>query len=383
MSEANTLTDNTIIVVVGVRRSGTSILMQMLEAAGLPCFYDESTPANQHNINGFYDHKATRNINKNHYFLDEVKGQCIKIPAAGIPFLPVNKYKYKFLFIERNFVEVILSLNKMNPNTARHKLANNVYPSNVIERFIYVNILAKNWISKHNQEVLFIDHRNLINDAQNNAEKINNFLGGKLDVAQMANVVDKDLYRTKNDRELIRTDRAPANIQGLLEQYAKDKIYCEIGIGNGHVLNALQGAKKKYGVEENTKLYNNCRALYPHLKCHYGTFQNVYEGLDFEVCYMWIVYPHCKEIIDIIIAELQQCRTIIFGLNYYYHLEESDPKFQKYIKHYPEMATAKDWNKNINAHLAELKEAGYSISIEEVKDEDSEEIFSVAIVQLG
>lgn len=48
-----------------------------------------------------------------------------------------------------------------------------------------------------NVKILYVSHNNLIQNPKAELEKINAFMGGKLDINAMASVVDKNLYREK------------------------------------------------------------------------------------------------------------------------------------------------------------------------------------------
>jgi hypothetical protein len=54
------------------------------------------------------------------------------------------------------------------------------------------------WLKKQkNMHVLYVQFGEVLSNPQKNAEKINQFLGGPLDVEKMVKAVDTSLYRNK------------------------------------------------------------------------------------------------------------------------------------------------------------------------------------------
>ncbi|MBK6374535.1 MAG: hypothetical protein IPF67_15705 [Saprospiraceae bacterium] len=102
----------TITVVSGLPRSGTSMMMQMLEAAGLDIFTDKERTADDSNPKGYYEHEAVKNLQHNNKWLPEAKGKVVKIIAQLLSHLPAN-YHYQVIFMERDVLEVIASQQKM------------------------------------------------------------------------------------------------------------------------------------------------------------------------------------------------------------------------------------------------------------------------------
>jgi len=108
--------DNTInYIASGIERSGTSLLMQILEAGGLPMAFDtDSRPPDDNNPRGYYELEGGKIISRlmNGTFpLADHRGRFIKITAFGLKFLPPGKYR--IIYTERNIEEVLDSMEKM------------------------------------------------------------------------------------------------------------------------------------------------------------------------------------------------------------------------------------------------------------------------------
>ncbi|MBC8048159.1 MAG: alkaline phosphatase family protein [Fimbriimonadaceae bacterium] len=184
-----------IVVVSGLPRSGTSMMMQMLDTAGLDIFSDGVRKSDDNNPKGYYEHELVKAITKNKSWLDDAVGKTVKVISHLLFELPA-KYQYKIIFMERNIDEVLMSQHKMlvrdgkaKEGAINLKLVNN-YMQN-IER-------VKKWAPQQEHvKIHFVSHANMINNPLEELQKVNDFLGGGLDIKAMAAVIDKSLHREK------------------------------------------------------------------------------------------------------------------------------------------------------------------------------------------
>jgi hypothetical protein len=104
----------TFVLVSGLPRSGTSLMMQMLEAGGLPPMTDKVRTADIDNPRGYYEWEAIKQIAKKPELLDaaEVEGRAIKCISMLLPALP-TKHQYKVIFMMRPIAEVLTSQQAM------------------------------------------------------------------------------------------------------------------------------------------------------------------------------------------------------------------------------------------------------------------------------
>jgi predicted AlkP superfamily phosphohydrolase/phosphomutase/tetratricopeptide (TPR) repeat protein len=196
--------ESPVIVVTGLPRSGTSLMMQILEKTGMPLFIDDKRAADENNPNGYYEHQWVKRLASDNSWLEQARGSAIKIVSHLLFYLP-PKHNYKLIFMQRNLKEVVISQNKML--SRNKKMDENTYPYNI--ELAYARNLEKayGWIEKnHNVEVLFVDHAELINNPISVVEKLCEFLGVKTDIMMVASVVDKKLYRVKIDEGIVAGD---------------------------------------------------------------------------------------------------------------------------------------------------------------------------------
>ena len=104
----------TFVLVSGLPRSGTSLMMQMLEAGGMPLMTDGERAADVDNPRGYYEWEAIKQIGKKPELLDDeaVKGRAIKCISMLLPRMPLQ-HDYKVIFMSRPIAEVVASQQEM------------------------------------------------------------------------------------------------------------------------------------------------------------------------------------------------------------------------------------------------------------------------------
>lgn len=383
---------NDVIIVAGLKRSGTSMLMQMLQKGGIETAIDEIRDADLFNPNGYYDHQKLMEVDRKNpkpyaiEFMESLQGKAIKVYAGFLRLLPTaENLKYKVIFIERDIFEVWASRRKMQPEL-RKKGNDSIIFFAIRQRENLKSIIenVKLWLnSRKDVEVLWLNYKNLVEQPNLEINRICQFLNADanfiLNKQAMVSTIDPNLYNEKATQLFLSTDRSPKAVAQLINQYVIGKTYCEIGIGEGHNLNLVSTAKHKFGIERTPYGVKRCKELYPQLEVIQGDFFKVYKSHPFEVCFLWIIYPYCKKFVDAILSHNKNT-IVLMGLNYYYHLPDGDEKKQFYMEAYPKEAQADKWNAMIDDHLKELESQGFTYTIEAVTDYNGE-IFSVAVIQ--
>lgn len=185
-----------ILVVSGLPRSGTSMMMKMLEAAGIPVVTDKLRVPDQNNPNGYYELERVKQLKDGDVgWLKEAKGGVVKIISALITHLPAD-YSYKVIFMQRDLLEVLASQRKMLGRLGKPE--DKVGDEQMAK--IYQGHLrsVETWLKRQpNVELLYINYNQMINDPLEPANQVNEFLGGHLDIQAMLAVINKDLYRER------------------------------------------------------------------------------------------------------------------------------------------------------------------------------------------
>jgi hypothetical protein len=178
----------------GLERSGTSLLMQILHAGGVPLsFNTESRPPDENNPRGYFELEGGKVISRlmnNTFPLAEYRGRFIKITAFGLKFLPPGKYRV--IYTERNIEEVLDSMEKMARIQDRDR-------EETKASFIKLNGMIKGLITKREDiDVLFVNYNQVVADPPAQVRGICDFLGvpGENEAAMVA-AVDAKLYRKR------------------------------------------------------------------------------------------------------------------------------------------------------------------------------------------
>lgn len=187
--------DSMIVVVSGLPRSGTSMMMQMLEAGGIAPFADFQRVADDDNPKGYYELEAIKQLKTQPGVLKDAPGKAVKAIHMLLADLP-DDYPYKVVFMRRDLGEVVASQRKMLERSGKKGAA---LPDAALMKVFQGQLVKVDaWLkTQPNIQVLDVQHRSLIQDLGPAVQAINNFLGGELDTQAMAAVVDPSLYRNR------------------------------------------------------------------------------------------------------------------------------------------------------------------------------------------
>ena len=184
-----------ITVVSGLPRSGTSMMMKMLEAGGKKVLTDSLRTADEDNLKGYYEDERVKALHQDNAWISEAEGQVVKVISYLLKYLP-ESHKYKIIFMERKIAEVLASQKKMMRRRGE--------PTDDVPDGIMTGIFQKHldetyaWLSNQpSMQVLYISYNDSLDEPEDCAEKVNSFLGGGMDIEKMMQVVDSSLYRQR------------------------------------------------------------------------------------------------------------------------------------------------------------------------------------------
>jgi hypothetical protein len=184
-----------ITIVSGLPRSGTSMMMAMLEAGGMAVLTDHVRTADEDNPRGYYEFERVRQIEHDQAWLPEARGKVVKMIAALLKHLPPG-YRYKVVFMQRHIEEVLASQRRML--VRRGEPADAVADERMADLFGRHLDRIEAWLAQQpNMDILYVDHSAILADPAGQAERVKRFLGGDLDLEAMASVVDPSLYRQR------------------------------------------------------------------------------------------------------------------------------------------------------------------------------------------
>ena len=189
-----------IVVVSGLPRSGTSMMMKMLEAGGLPPLTDNIRTADSDNPKGYYEFERAKKLKDGDVaWLPEAQGKAVKIITALLTHLP-STYKYHVIFMERALPEILASQRQMLVN--RGEDPDKVSDEELTQLYQKHLNQVMNWIeSQPNVQYLGVNYNQIMHDPDPYIKKVNQFLGDTLGVDQMSGVIDPNLYRQRNPKK--------------------------------------------------------------------------------------------------------------------------------------------------------------------------------------
>jgi len=189
----------TVLIVSGLPRSGTSMMMKMLAAGGLPVLTDEIRTADVDNPQGYYEFERVKQIETDQAWLEGARGKVVKMIAALLKHLPPD-YDYQVIFVQRQMAEILASQRQM--------LIRRGEPTDAISDERMAALFQKHvervqaWLAEQpNFDVLYVHYNRILEEPLPHARRINEFLGGGLDVERMAAVVEPTLYRQREPRK--------------------------------------------------------------------------------------------------------------------------------------------------------------------------------------
>ena len=186
-----------ITVVSGLPRSGTSMMMKMLEAGGIPPLTDEIREADADNPKGYYEFERVKKLDKGDSdWLEKAEGKAVKVISALLQHLP-QTHDYQVIFMERHMPEILASQRKMLNHRGDGDEMDDEKMSALFEKHLQQ---IKEWLAQQeNFSILFVHYSEALADARSQAERVKAFLGADLDVEKMAGTVDPNLYRNRQE----------------------------------------------------------------------------------------------------------------------------------------------------------------------------------------
>ncbi|HYP16906.1 MAG TPA: alkaline phosphatase family protein [Opitutus sp.] len=185
------------IIVSGLPRSGTSLMMQMLVRGGLPAKTDGLRSPDDHNPNGYFEWEAIKRLPRDPTVLDEASGHAVKIVSPLLPHLPSNR-SYKLIFMTRPPAEIAASQAKMRQQLDPRPASEAPASGALLARHAALALAALR--AAQHIDLLEVDYPTLIADPAGQAARVAEFLGSELlpDAAAMAAAVNSRLYRIRD-----------------------------------------------------------------------------------------------------------------------------------------------------------------------------------------
>lgn len=190
-----------IVVVSGLPRSGTSMMMKMLEAGGVPPLTDNIRTADADNPKGYYEFERVKKLSSGDVaWLNDAQGKAVKIIATLLIHLPAIHH-YRIIFMRRTMPEILASQRKMLIHQGQDP--DKISDARMVELFEKHLAQINSWIERQpNVNRLDVDYNLLMENPGPHLELVNRFLDNRLNVEAMIQTLDPNLYRQRRDNIL-------------------------------------------------------------------------------------------------------------------------------------------------------------------------------------
>jgi hypothetical protein len=188
-----------ITIVSGLPRSGTSLMMQMLDAGGLPVLSDGERQADTDNPKGYLEWERIKQLPKDPELIAEAEGKVVKVISQLILSLP-ETYEYRVVFMQRPLPEVMKSQDEMLRRRGNEdSISSSAAQTAAIEEAFQRHLVEVNrWLtSKANTKVLRVHYHRVLREPRPVAEETAAFLQLPLNIEAMVGQVDGSLYRNR------------------------------------------------------------------------------------------------------------------------------------------------------------------------------------------
>ena len=212
-----------ITLVSGLPRSGTSLMMQLLEAAGLPAFTDGRRAADASNEKGYYEHDQVAALltSPDKSWLADARGHSLKVVAPLLAALPlkiqnlqstihnpqssISSLHYRVLFMEREMEEILESQDSMLA-----RLGKPTRPGADIAKAYRQQVRhAKTWLTGRGIPAMSVSYADLVHRPDEALPPLAAFLGVPERLEAMRAVIDPSLHRARGGAELVADPACP------------------------------------------------------------------------------------------------------------------------------------------------------------------------------
>jgi hypothetical protein len=185
-----------VIVVSGLPRSGTSMMMRMLEAGGAPLWTDDVRAADESNPRGYYELERVKELGKSDTsWMVEARGKAVKIVSPLLVHLP-DACNYRVVFMLRDLREIVASQNRMLDDRGEpHGALSDEALVQAYETHLWQ--VRQLFRRRACFEVIDVHYVDVLNSAASQAARVEAFLRLGLDVGRMPGVVEEGLYRNR------------------------------------------------------------------------------------------------------------------------------------------------------------------------------------------
>ncbi|TWT99436.1 hypothetical protein Pla108_03750 [Botrimarina colliarenosi] len=188
-----------VVVVTGLPRSGTSLLMQMLAAGGIAPYTDGVRDPDIDNPRGYLELEAVKRLKQDASWVPNARGKAVKVISHLLEGLPTGE-RYLVVFVERDLDEILASQTKMIT-----RLGKPAPPLDIVRRAFESHLRAFDGqaATRADFDTLRLAYADMVRDPATAVARLSRFVeAGGLPIpnpAAMVAAVDPTLYRNRAD----------------------------------------------------------------------------------------------------------------------------------------------------------------------------------------
>ncbi len=184
-----------IVVVTGLPRSGTSMLMQAVTAGGVPPLTDNLRAPDEDNPRGYFEFEPATRLRTDRSWIPRARGKVVKLVLPLLPYLPPGEL-YRIVLIQRDLSEVAASQHTMLERLQRSGQAAALSETELQRAYLGHEEEVARWLeSRQEIAVLSLDYDRLLGDPRSGAARLAVFLGSSFDSDPAAAAIVPQLRR--------------------------------------------------------------------------------------------------------------------------------------------------------------------------------------------
>ncbi len=187
---------NYITIVSGLPRSGTSMMMKMLEAGGMEVVTDDIRRPDEDNPKGYYEFEQVKRIKDDQSWLPDCQGKAVKMVSRLLFDLP-ESWHYKIIFMRRKLEEILASQRKMLRRRGKQPPSEQEDKEMAALFRKHLDHMERWAQQQSHMDILWVNYNTTIQEPEQTACTVNDFLDHDLNVEKMVAVVDTSLYRQR------------------------------------------------------------------------------------------------------------------------------------------------------------------------------------------
>jgi len=184
-----------LVIVTGLPRSGTSMMMRMLEAGGISALTDKLRTADEDNPAGYYEFDPVKGTKNDSSWISESRGKAVKMVYQLIYDMP-TEHSYKLVLMRRRMEEILASQQAMLARNGQD--VGEANDAMLAELFHKALAQFEVWAdAQPNIQMLSVDYNRIQQEPFEEMQRLGDFLDRHLDLETMAGIVDPGLYRNR------------------------------------------------------------------------------------------------------------------------------------------------------------------------------------------